>query len=138
MPFVAALAIFASACGDGAGSPPEADAGDEPSAALVESYQAMMNLHDDVMPMAAEVARTERALTEGSVDVDQAAFAKTRLARAGDAMDAWMHNYEPLEAIYTRLGAATTAEHLRIREKEIRTIGDSLRASIDYGQSLLK
>ena len=130
--------IFLAACGNApATAEPVAEA-EEPSDELVAGYQRLMDLHDEVMPLDAEIMRTERALDSTKVNAEQAAFAKTRLERASDDMMTWMYNNEPLDAMYDRLGAKTTGEHLRIREKEIRTIGDSMRTSIAYGQSLLK
>lgn len=133
-----AAMILSVACGESRdASEPSADT-EEPSAELVSGYQKLMDLHDEVMPLDAEIMRTKRALDSTKVASESAAFAKTRLDRASDDMMTWMYNNEPLDAMYDRLGAETAGEHLRIREKEIRTIGDSMRISIAYAQSLLK
>ncbi len=133
-----AAAVFTGACASATtedGNPAQAA---EPGAALVEGYQRLMDLHDEVMPLEAEIARTGRALGESGVDAERAAFAKTRLERASEDMMTWMYNNEPLDAMYGRLGDEVTAEHLRIREKEIREVGDSMRVAIAYAQSLLR
>ncbi len=97
-----------------------------------------MDAHDKIMPLDAEIARTQRAIDEAGPSTEATAFAKIRLERASEDMMTWMYNNESLEAMHTRLGANTTAEHLRLREKEIREIGDSMQVAIDYGQSLLQ
>ena len=124
------------ACDNGGGAGAETVA-EAPSEALVGQYAVLMEAHDEVMPMSAEIARAERALDESGLATEEAAYAKTRLAAADDAMMTWMYNNETAAEVNERLGPKIAAQHLRIREREILAIGDSMRAALDYAESLL-
>ena len=135
------LAVALAGCalqGCDAGAAAEAEAAPEPpSEALVAQYEALTRAHDEVMPMSAEIARAERALDERALASEEATLARARLAAADDAMMTWMYNHETAADVHERLGPKLAAEHLRIREREILAIGDSMRAAIDYAESLL-
>ena len=108
-----------------------------PNDALVAQYKALMDAHDEVMPMAADIARAEAALRASGLDTEEAAFAKTRLAAADEAMRTWMYNNETAAEVDERLGPTIAAQHLAIRKKEIDAVGDSMRVAIDYARQLL-
>ena len=114
---------------------PAADA--TPNDALVAQYQVLMEAHDEVMPLTADVARAEAALEEAGLDTPESAYAKTRLEDADEAMMTWMYNNETAAEVNERLGPNIAAQHLSIRKKEIDAIGDSMRVAIDYARSLL-
>ena len=122
---------------DSAGNAEAAPAQRGPNDALVAQYQALMDAHDEVMPMSADVARAEKALADAGLDTEEAAFAKTRLAEADEAMMTWMYNNETAAEVHERLGPTLAAQHLSIRKKEIDAIGDSMRVAVEYARSLL-
>ena len=133
---VALAGCVFQACDNGSGGA-AATPSEAPSDALVAQYESLMRAHDEVMPMSAEVARAERMLEASGLESDEVARAEARLAAADDAMMTWMYNNETAAEVHERLGAKTAAQHLRIREREIVAIGDSMRAAIDYAESLL-
>ena len=49
----------------------------------------------------------------------------------------WMTNDESLDQLSERLDTRLINQHLDIREKEIRAVADSMRASIAYAQEIL-
>lgn len=87
--------------------------------------------------MSADIARAEKALAESSLEGDEVAFAKTRLAAADEAMRTWMYNNETAAEAHERLGPQIAAHHLSIRKKEIDAIGDSMRVAIAYAKTVL-
>ena len=130
------IGLVSGAC-DNAGNPDAATAQTGPNDALVAQYQVLMDAHDEVMPMSADIARAEKALKESGLDTEEAAFAKTRLEEADEAMMTWMYNNETAAEVNERLGPSIAAQHLTIRKKEIDAIGDSMRVAIDYARQVL-
>ena len=132
----AVIGVGFGAC-DNTGNAEGAAAQTGPNDALVAQYQVLMDAHDEVMPMSADIARAEKALEESGLDTEEAAFAKTRLAAADEAMMTWMYNNETAAEVNERLGPTIAAQHLAIRKKEIDAIGDSMRVAVEYARSLL-
>ena len=129
-------AVLVLSCGNDATETAAVDT-TEANPELESRYQRLNDLHDEVMPMSAEIARTVRQLDSVAISDGDKAFAKTRLERADEAMMQWMYSHESYESAIERLGAKTAAQHFAIREREMTRIGDSMRVSIPYAKTLL-
>lgn len=105
---------------------------------LREQFRVTRELHDEFMPLRSEMVALERQLKESKLDTSLTAFAKTRLASADDAMMTWMYNDEPLTNLVGRLSPKLASQHLDIRAKEMRSIGDSMQVAIDYAKSIVQ
>ncbi len=108
------------------------------SAPELESLHAEgMGVHDEVMPRMGEMMRLQRQLDTVELPAEQTDFATQRLARADDAMMAWMHTELPLPAVIDSLGPDGAPAYLARRHAEIAAVRDSMNAAIAFAENLL-
>jgi len=120
----------------------EADTGSAEVSGIVDQdlevrYDEVRAIHDEVMPQRGDLIRLERDVRDAELDEDIAAFAKTRLTRADDAMMSWMHTDRSLTSLADSLDRAGIHRFLDEREQEIERVADSMRVAIDYAQQVL-
>lgn len=116
---------------------PEATPRTQDPAAVQASYDAGMAVHDEVMPRLGEMMRMQRSLAGADLPPAQAAFAKTRLERADEAMMAWMHATIPVSAAVDSFGVDAAPDYFARREAAIEGVRDSIEMAIRYAQNLL-
>ena len=105
---------------------------------LQAKHEEARRVHDEIMPRRTELVDVQSKLAAASTGDEREAFAKTRLEKADEAMMNWMYNDEPLENAVKRLGAERASEHLDLRIREIKAIGDSMDVAIAFGKELVK
>ncbi len=132
LPILAFGLLLGWGCGDRSSPALEA-----PPAALEQRYDEVRAIHDEVMPQRANMVRLERAIHEGDLEADVAAFAKTRLERADDAMMEWMRTEESLNTLRKNMSDTDIEEYLNMREIQIRAVADSMHLSIAHAENVL-
>ena len=98
---------------------------------------AVLTLHDDVMPERARLMRLQRQLGEVDLPNESRAFAKTRLERADSLMMAWMYSDVPVAELADSLDTQALLEYLAMREAEIRDVADSMHVAMSNAEMLL-
>lgn len=126
-----------SADGGNATVEPETTPQTQASAGVQAAYDAGMAVHDEVMPRLGEMMRMQRSLDAADLPAEQTAFAKTRLARADDAMMEWMQATIPVPEAVDSFGVDAAPDYFARREADIQGVRDSIETAIRYAQNLL-
>ena len=134
----AGLCLAAAACGDDVARGADATHA-EPAvdAAVVTRSEAITALHDEIMPERARLVRLQRELTRAPEQNLAYSSARGRLDAADEAMMAWMYGDVPLAELADSLEPAALGAYLDERERSIRAVADSIRASMTYAEQIL-
>ena len=136
----AGLCIAGAACGDAATGETTAGAAVAKTpvdAAVVTRSESIRALHDEVMPDRARLVRLQRDLARAPEQNLAYSSARGRLDAADEAMMTWMHTDRPLTELVDSLDAPALNAYLDERERSIRAVADSMRASMSFAEQSL-
>lgn len=143
------LSIFTfSSCTSDTGSeqastPDEAAALSPEKVAERDAWEAMMAIHDDVMPKMSELNRTARALKEQaqsfSEDEAQAeiAAAVQKIEAASEGMMSWMADIKHPDKLRDSLSHAAVMDYMEKEAAKIAQVREDMLHSLENGQSLI-
>ncbi len=121
----------------------EATALSPEEAAERDAWEAMMVIHDDVMPKMSELNRTARALKEQaqSVSEDEAqaeiAAAVQKIEAASEGMMSWMADIKHPDKLRDSLSHTAVMKYMEKETAKIAQVREDMLHSLENGQSLI-
>jgi hypothetical protein len=137
------LGVF-TACNSGNTNAQDAAKGAETEAEKA-AWDAMMKVHDDVMPKMADINRTSRALKpyleEGALEdksmLEEVNRALKQLETADEGMMSWMSELKNLKTLRKEMDHAAVMEYLKAEGETITKVQNDMLTSLENGQKVL-